>query len=322
MKTTMKMTMVTRMRVTMVPLLITAVVASCRCHRVGRSLPIPPPDDRTTITPTSARRRGTDLSEQQRNLEQLEQLNLEAETDAIESAPVSTAPTELEFPSEDAPESAPVVTLIEPTPSSTPAPLEEEEEEEQDEQEADGQPSPSSSSPSQEEEELLPEGWTELVDPTSGRPYYFRESDGTTSWDRPVDAAAAAAASQLDGPFAAAAPPVEAEGEPTSTEAAASDLPAIEGIVPEHNEQPVDTTEPESQQLLPDGWTEVVDPSSENVYYYHAESGETRWERPVVPARAPEVVEAAATRPTIDYCSSRTDSDSRRTNPSGTTTSG
>ena len=199
-----------------------------------------------------------------------------------------------------------MVTLIEPTPSSTPAPLEEEQEEgEEEEQEADVQPSPSSSSPSQEEEELLPEGWTELVDPTSGRPYYFRESDGTTSWDRPVDAAVAAAASQLDGPFAAAAaPPVEAEGEPTSTEATTAseaivppDVPAEEEE-PEQKEQPgdSDTTEPEShQQRLPEGWTEVVDPSSENVYYYHAESGETRWERPVVPARAPApVVESPA----------------------------
>jgi WW domain. len=32
----------------------------------------------------------------------------------------------------------------------------------------------------------LPEGWTEYVDPSSGRPYYYNTFDGTTTWDRPT----------------------------------------------------------------------------------------------------------------------------------------
>jgi len=104
----------------------------------------------------------------------------------------------------------------------------------------------------------------------------------------------------------AAAPSVEPELEPMSTEATASDLPASEGIITEQKVQAGGTTEAGShQQLLPDGWTEVVDPSSQNVYYYHAESGETRWEKPVViapspaPAPAPVVgLEPAAATPT------------------------
>ena len=37
----------------------------------------------------------------------------------------------------------------------------------------------------QAQEQSLPEGWEQLVDPTSGKPYYYCKIDGTTSWDRP-----------------------------------------------------------------------------------------------------------------------------------------
>jgi len=33
----------------------------------------------------------------------------------------------------------------------------------------------------------LPSGWVELLDEASGQTYYFNESKGTTSWDRPVE---------------------------------------------------------------------------------------------------------------------------------------
>ena len=39
--------------------------------------------------------------------------------------------------------------------------------------------------------------------------------------------------------------------------------------------------------LLPAGWVELINASSGMPYYYHAESNETRWERPVAPAPAP-----------------------------------
>ena len=40
--------------------------------------------------------------------------------------------------------------------------------------------------PNQEQEPMLPEGWEQLVDPTSGVPYYYCKTDGTTSWERPT----------------------------------------------------------------------------------------------------------------------------------------
>ena len=32
----------------------------------------------------------------------------------------------------------------------------------------------------------LPPGWSEHVDPSSGQPYYYNSSDGSTTWDRPL----------------------------------------------------------------------------------------------------------------------------------------
>lgn len=37
-----------------------------------------------------------------------------------------------------------------------------------------------------------------------------------------------------------------------------------------------------SQHLLPDSWSEEVDPASGQTYYYNSVSGETSWGRPLV----------------------------------------
>ena len=49
---------------------------------------------------------------------------------------------------------------------------------------------------------------------------------------------------------------------------------------------------------LPDGWQELTDPSSGQVYYYNAMNGETSWDRPSV-ADAP-VIEEEATTPAVE----------------------
>ena len=50
--------------------------------------------------------------------------------------------------------------------------------------------------------EELPGGWVEMVDPDSGQPYYFREVDGHTSWERPGGGEASAARAEIEDPDA------------------------------------------------------------------------------------------------------------------------
>jgi len=61
----------------------------------------------------------------------------------------------------------------------------------------------------------------------------------------------------------------------------AEDVPAAQA--PKAVEAPI---APLSQNVLPDGWSEHVDPNSGNVYFHCAATGETTWTRPV-PAPAP-----------------------------------
>ena len=56
---------------------------------------------------------------------------------------------------------------------------------------------------------------------------------------------------------------------------------------------------------LPAGWTEEVDPSSGDVYFYNAATGETKWDRPAAPQSAsappavPSTAVVAAAKPVI-----------------------
>jgi hypothetical protein len=91
----------------------------------------------------------------------------------------------------------------------------------------------------------LPEGWVESEDPTSGEVYYYHSESGEVSWERPTNGVA--------GTF----------GHEASEEIS-------------FETKPID----EDDEKLPEGWIESKDSSSGEVYYYHAESGETSWERP------------------------------------------
>ena len=42
---------------------------------------------------------------------------------------------------------------------------------------------------------------------------------------------------------------------------------------PKHNSE-------DEARTLPSGWQEIQDPNSGNAYYYNANTGESRWERP------------------------------------------
>mmetsp|Transcript_2464 Transcript_2464/g.4960 ORF Transcript_2464/g.4960 Transcript_2464/m.4960 type:complete len:599 (-) Transcript_2464:2207-4003(-) len=195
----------------------------------------------------------------------------------------------------------------EPVEEETGVPLEKEMEATEEERET-----PVDAATPQEDSSLgvrtLPDGWSEVMDPTSGKAYYYNISTQETSWERPVADAVADEkeveeepaedqSSSLDTDV-----PRELVEEETDiplekeTETTAEASPPLEktatGV---ENEKPQDGSamarETESAKeenavetspgALLDGWSEVADPASGTVYYYHTDTQETSWERPV-----------------------------------------
>lgn len=93
----------------------------------------------------------------------------------------------------------------------------------------------------------LPVGWAAMVDPATGRTYYFNAATQETSWTVPdVAVVAGTVVATSDPPGGGAAP----------------------GAAPAYSAEP-----------LPEGWSEATDPSTGNTYYHHT-NGQTAWERP------------------------------------------
>jgi len=143
--------------------------------------------------------------------------------------------------------------------------------------------------------EALPAGWTENIDPGSGRQFYHNAGTGETSWDRPMPAAGSAAGALPAGwaehqdptsgrPFYYNAGTGETAWErPQSTPAGGSQYPLT----------PAAAVSP-AAGALPEGWAEHPDPGSGRTFYHHAASGTTSWEKPQ-PTPAAAVPAPAAT---------------------------
>ena len=156
--------------------------------------------------------------------------------------------------------------------------------------------------------DILPDGWEEMVDPSSGRTYYYHSQTNETSWERPLPPSAESAVEESreqskEQTITSDEPLVESgENMPeTSSEAPMADLSSPEDVVAKDHQtapeeltenQPMDEadTKPEdvapesvaeSTTELPPGWVEATDPSSGKVYFYNASTSETRWERPL-----------------------------------------
>lgn len=122
------------------------------------------------------------------------------------------------------------------------------------------------STPQESENSLLPEGWMLGTDPSSGEIYYFNESTGESSWDRPVIPS--------EGDVVEAMTDADDPPDPTP-------LTEKAGMLAEKvNRQLSDAPTPSDGSLL-DGWVEVNDQSSLGTYYYNESLGETTWDRPV-----------------------------------------
>ncbi|KAL7561967.1 hypothetical protein ACA910_022522 [Epithemia clementina (nom. ined.)] len=158
------------------------------------------------------------------------------------------------------------------------------------------------------EGDRLPVGWEEAYDPTSGKTYYFNENSGETSWDRPGP----------DKFDASQDKPVPKEGRATETEVEdnpESDLPLGWEEVPDSRslaagaidsghvnatdialnlDQSANGGNSDESASLRDNpasadstsvneaspWEETVDPTSNGIFYFNKETGETRWDRP------------------------------------------
>eukprot|EP00934_Nitzschia_sp_Nitz4_P008522 Nitzschia sp. Nitz4//scaffold34_size148208//91553//101858//NITZ4_002988-RA/size148208-snap-gene-0.209-mRNA-1//1//CDS//3329548819//8512//frame0 len=137
----------------------------------------------------------------------------------------------------------------------------------------------------------LAQGWTEVVDPSSGQTYYFNEVTQETFWDPPTEESSPGAEE-----------PAQVMGENVNVDIINSEQEAMDelnevpiiadesnGHVSEPTEAPVEGTAV-PDDTLPLGWMEVVDPSSGQSYYYNEMTQETSWEPPMV-SSAPAVEE-------------------------------
>ena len=113
--------------------------------------------------------------------------------------------------------------------------------------------------------ELLPEGWSEHTDPSTGSTYFYHAVSGETSWERPK-----LVGSEEGDRNDIAESQTELEVYPRVDDGAtelSSIMPATEDVICE-------------DMPLQDGWTELVEPTTGQTYFYHAESLQTTWERP------------------------------------------
>lgn len=141
-----------------------------------------------------------------------------------------------------------------------------------------------------DDDEALPEAWSKVTDPTTNQVYYYNETTGETSWDAPspIDAGKPKRDEGDDDELEVvlADSKISIANESSSKHTVRNDPDALAGSgeasLP--REHPVDSHHNQNQKdaddLLPDGWIEVLDEVSGKLYYYHEESGETSWEKP------------------------------------------
>ena len=141
-------------------------------------------------------------------------------------------------------------------------------------------------------------GWEEFVDEGSGEVYYYNESTGETSWDKPI---------------AEGAPEEKVSVE--DTQGHGQDLLQTSSVEKdcvnvEHDSRIIGTDKdgPESElaPMHPD-WEEVVNEANGEVYYYNRMTQETSWDVPRAPSSAPMDYRATAAAKNVPHSTSVAD---------------
>lgn len=88
----------------------------------------------------------------------------------------------------------------------------------------------------------LPDGWVEVMDPASGKPYYYNMYDRRTSWDRPVQ-------DQQESPPEPQQPPMEEEKkEPDGPQSPQQTRPVQQQQQQQQPVQPAQPPQPQQNQ--------------------------------------------------------------------------
>jgi hypothetical protein len=118
----------------------------------------------------------------------------------------------------------------------------------------------------------LPEGWVEMIDPTSSLPYYYNEAENITAWDRPTLSMQNVVNEELNANDAS-------NNGDDVFDAEETDYLAPD-VTPEETEEDMVETFDQAKLDLPHGWVEMTDPSSGLPYYFNEAENITTWDKP------------------------------------------
>ncbi len=144
----------------------------------------------------------------------------------------------------------------------------------------------------------LPSGWSELIDESSGLPYYYNETENITTWDKPQHVLSGTEIEQQNDKEEekkngdsvvkesdTGEQGVQADGSiqhgdvgETKLDVAPVEVPlSEEKVCDDFNEEMVH----DDAKTLPTGWVEKMDTSSGLTYYYNEIENITTWDKPI-----------------------------------------